>query len=233
MDDPAPDLSGLGCIEVARISVPGGRAHVLVAERDVPVPEHLTALLSDVERARRDSFVDAHDADHYTRSHLALRLVVADLLGVDPDELEFEADPCPMCGGPHGRPRIAGRDDLAVSLSHSAPWVMVGASRHAIGVDVEVVASLETADSVVEQLHPAERSLVRASSSGRAESFTRMWCRKEAYLKALGLGLARDTTADDLTQDPPGWLLVDVVLPVEGVAAAAAAALTPVSTGAR
>lgn len=207
--------------------MPGGRALVLAADGDVSVPEGLSGLLSDTERARRDAFVDPRDADHYTRSHLALRLVVADFLGMKPDLIHVRAEPCPMCGGPHGRPRIAEHDDVGVSLSHSAPWVMVGVSRHAIGVDIEVIASLETANSVVEHLHPAERDLVREAGSACAEAFTRMWCRKEAYLKALGLGLARDTTADDVTQSPPGWQFVDVALPVEGVSAAAAVCLTP------
>ena len=42
-------------------------------------------------------------------------------------------------------------------------------------------------------LHRAEAEALRASTAGgRARAFARLWSCKEAYLKALGLGLARE-----------------------------------------
>jgi len=44
-------------------------------------------------------------------------------------------------------------------------------------------------------LHPNERNILETlTGEARADAFPRLWTAKEAYLKALGLGFARDPT---------------------------------------
>ena len=61
-----------------------------------------------------------------------------------------------------------------------------------IGVDIEPSRAIEPPWSL---LHPNERNALETlTGAARADAFSRLWTAKEAYLKALGLGFAREPT---------------------------------------
>jgi phosphopantetheinyl transferase len=70
----------------------------------------------------------------------------------------------------------------------------VAVARSPIGVDVELV---DTAGEIPwNVLHEDESALLRRLQGGeRAAAFARLWSLKEAYLKALGLGLSREPSS--------------------------------------
>ncbi|WP_324290404.1 4'-phosphopantetheinyl transferase family protein [Streptomyces sp. H27-H1] len=76
-------------------------------------------------------------------------------------------------------------------------------------------------------LHPREAAELASLSPGeRSAAFTRVWTRKEAYLKGLGVGLSGNPAADYVGSGAvptrlPGWTLTDVLVP-EGHRAALA-----------
>ena len=85
------------------------------------------------------------------------------------------------------RPRGTG---LHLSTSSRGPFRALAAAGSRIGVDVELADAGEIPWNV---LHPDEVSwLARENDAARAQSFARLWSVKEAYLKALGIGLARE-----------------------------------------
>ncbi len=101
--------------------------------------------------------------------------------------------------GPLGKPRLAD-SNLEFSLSHSAARVLIGISdQHSIGVDIE------------------------KSEPGR-EDFLREWTTREAYLKAVGLGLAAGL---DTPLPAAGWTIRHVES-ASGYFAAVAIDATPV-----
>jgi 4'-phosphopantetheinyl transferase len=98
---------------------------------------------------------------------------------------------------PPERPPIVARpagSGLHLSSARRGALAVIGAARAPIGVDVE------TADEAGEipwnVLHPEEASMLRAlQGRPRAMGFARLWSLKEAYLKALGLGLEREPSS--------------------------------------
>jgi 4'-phosphopantetheinyl transferase len=94
--------------------------------------------------------------------------------------------------------------------------VLVGVAEAPIGVDVEALATRELAEEVSSLLHPEERGeIVAAAPEMRALVFTRLWARKEAYLKGIGIGVTGDLAADYVGSDgrapgPAGWTVLDV-----------------------
>ncbi|MCU1538226.1 MAG: 4-phosphopantetheinyl transferase superfamily protein, partial [Humibacillus sp.] len=118
---------------------------------------------------------------------LLARDVLGRVVGVDPSALTF-ARTCDRCGQQHGPPRLVGHPKVQVSLARTAGLVAVAVSTVGpVGVDVELVAATDFAGFDAVATHPADRSGA-VDRLGRA----RGWVRKEAALKALGVGLRAD-----------------------------------------
>jgi 4'-phosphopantetheinyl transferase len=93
--------------------------------------------------------------------------------------------------GAHGKPLLAGRDDLFFNISHSGALVVAAFSDREIGVDVERHGRtrLEVASRF---FHAEEYEMLRAAGEGaRAELFTDLWAIKESFIKCLGMGFSR------------------------------------------
>ncbi|WP_133911804.1 4'-phosphopantetheinyl transferase family protein [Streptomyces sp. NBC_00582] len=159
--------------------------------RSADAHEGLLALLDPVERARHEATVDPASRDRFLVGCALSRRILGELLGVPPEDVPLRRV-CPTCGGPHGKPRLAVRAGYDFSVTHSGDVVGVAVCRGAqVGLDVEeadtaldVDAAARTALSARETaafyaLPPAERK----------PAFLRIWTRKEAVLKALGVGL--------------------------------------------
>lgn len=100
-----------------------------------------------------------------------------------------------MHRSPHGRPQLLAphtADDL--SWSHSGDGLLVAHARDAIvGIDLEFERPRAQAVALAHRyFHPAEAAWVASQPEGHARqsAFIRLWCAKEAVLKAHGRGLA-------------------------------------------
>jgi 4'-phosphopantetheinyl transferase len=93
-----------------------------------------------------------------------------------------------------GRPIVCGRDDLGVSVSHSMGLVLVAIGRHCrVGVDVEPIIDRGLVRLRYHALTDAELAELESHDpSEQTAVLLRYWTRKEALLKAAGLGLAVD-----------------------------------------
>ena len=117
--------------------------------------------------------------------------------------------------GEHDKPYMKD-GGLYFSVSHSGDVVAIATDSVEVGCDVEYIVSdnrLKIADRFY---HPSERDYV-ARAEDRLRAFTRVWTRKEAYLKMTGEGISSDLTAFDTvlsplseqiaTFDMDGWML--------------------------
>ena len=166
--------------------------HVALADNEVHVyavplvgeAERYGEWLSKDERDRADRYRILDHRRRYTITHGALRVLLSCYLSVDPAKLEFEygsrGKPCLRGSGPH------------FNLSHSAQLAMIAIAKEPVGIDCEKTRHLERlVDIAKRQFSNAEhRALLGLPESERLQAFYRCWTRKEAYVKALGLGLA-------------------------------------------
>ncbi len=165
---------------------PHGRdVHVWTIDLSAPAAASARCLDErEVERARR--FVHADDARRYQRAHVALRAIVGAYLGCEPAQVGFVDEE-------HGKPRlVAPRAGLHVNLSHSKDLALLALGAAAeLGVDVEAVrADLPGADLAAAVLDAHELDQLAGVPQGaQAEPFVTCWTRKEACMKAVGLGL--------------------------------------------
>ncbi|MCB5170292.1 4'-phosphopantetheinyl transferase superfamily protein [Streptomyces bambusae] len=197
------------------------------------------ALLDDAERARAAGFVRPTDRHRYLAAHVALRVLLGGYLGVAPERLEFIREECPCCGGPHGRPALAPggpgggpADRLHFSLSHSENIALLAFSGMPVGVDVEGVPGPAVVADLLRMLHPDETAeLLALAGPEQPAALSRIWSRKEAYLKGTGTGLGFGLVEPYVGSaaapaHTPGWVLTDVSAP-PGFSAALAVAAGP------
>jgi len=143
--------------------------------------------------------------------HSTVVEVLAHALGVAPACVQIDRR-CRHCGDPdHGKPTVAGAPGFSFSVSHSGALLAVAVVHGAqVGVDVEEVRPRRHLDRLAARvLTPAEHARWEAlPAEARLDAFLRHWTEREAYLKAIGLGL-RGPLRDALAGSS-GWAIVPV-----------------------
>lgn len=147
--------------------------------------EAAAGALDVVEKHRASRFRFDQDRTAYILSHVVWRMVLANCLGMQPADV-------PLARAPSGQPQLPGTA-LSTSLSHSGNWVAMAICAGAtVGVDIEQSAPRtrlnDIADVICTPSEAAQLQLLRAKARERA--LLVLWTRKEALLKAFGLGLA-------------------------------------------
>jgi 4'-phosphopantetheinyl transferase len=150
----------------------------------------------------------------YAAAHAALRRVLSHYLAVPPGEVILGRRPCPRCAHPrHGRPRIEWPPtDLEFNLSRSGPhWLLAVVVGHRVGVDLEGDRSLDVDGASERVMSAPELAHVcsRSDASARTRAFFRCWTRKEAVVKAIGVGIVTDLRAVDVQPGQDDPVLVD------------------------
>lgn len=88
-----------------------------------------------------------------------------------------------------GKPFLWDLPQVQFSLSHGGDWVLCAVSDCPVGVDVEQPRC--TMEIARRFFHPEEVSAVEALAEDERETaLCRLWCAKEAFVKAMGGGLA-------------------------------------------
>jgi len=75
------------------------------------------------------------------------------------------------------------------NISHSGEFVVLCISTHMVGIDIEQIKDLEDFFTLSAFFTLDEKRFV-ANSSQPAYAFYEIWVKKEAYLKAVGIGLS-------------------------------------------
>ena len=191
---------------------------------DVDSDRYLAFLSPDeCHRAARFRF-DVH-RNRYIVCRGTLRELLGAKLGIDPAELRFEY-------GSHGKPRTA-NSQITFNVSHSDVVAMIATAKDfEVGCDVEKVEPKFADDQIPERFFsPHEVAELRAlPKAEQTAAFFRCWTRKEAFIKACGLGVSMGLDTFDVTLGEPamllrgadGWTLQAVAAP-EGYMAAVVA----------
>lgn len=179
---------------IDRPSLEDRTVHLWYADLD-PAPEVVESLRpllapDEIERAARFRF-DLHRRRYWVRRGQLRRLLAA--------YLDRPAEGLEFAYGDHEKPTVASQAALPAgrrlefNLSDSEDLAIYGVARGIeIGVDVEILRPMPDALSISESFFSApERDMLRAvPDADTAEAFFNCWTRKEAYLKAIGKGLA-------------------------------------------
>ena len=146
----------------------------------------LLVLLSNEERHRADGFAHERDTRRFVVSHAMLRLLLSQLTAIPASQLRLSVER-------DSKPALLEepRQPIHFSLARSEELVLIGFASRPLGVDIESLAtSFDVENFATVALADEEREALKAVNPvDRHEAVLRCWTQKEAYLKAIGVGL--------------------------------------------
>jgi len=177
-------------------------------QNNYPIPAQLAeyfAVLTPEEQARAQRFVFAKHSRRFIFAHFALHQILSRYLNLPPQTIQFTKNA-------HGKPELLAHQNphhLEFNLSHSQDSAVIGLrTQKPIGVDIEYHSEREwlslAKHSFSEQEYEALKSL---PLSQHQESFFHIWAQKEAFIKAIGLGLSYPLKTFSVSALPPASLI--------------------------
>lgn len=171
------------------LALPADEIHLWHVATDTPLmpvqERRLLDLLAPAERARHERFHFARDRRQYLLVHVLLRLTLSCYSSRSPQSWEFVTNA-------YGKPALSG-DGPHFNLSHAEGLVICAlADEVELGVDVERQDRRGDWEALARRWLAIEEQDWLASQpvEQRSMAFLRLWTLKEAYAKALGLGLS-------------------------------------------
>ena len=161
------------------------------------------SILSSEEQQRYQRFHFDKDRHLFLVSHALVRKMLSSYVDVDPADWQFSA-------GRHGRPEIAGPAGipaLRFNLTHTAGLTGCLVTLDAdCGIDAELISRRGDLLAIAGKMFADSELVMLKKLDGRAllEQFFIFWTLREAYCKAVGVGLgfskkdyAFETESDD------------------------------------
>lgn len=168
-----------------------GEVHVWFARLDRLLPKLDTYhdLLDPVESDRAKRFRFKHDRERFILGHGWLRELLGHYLKRDGSLIRYAR-------GPFGKPFLE-RKKLRFNFSDTKDAILIGfATGMEIGVDLETLArEVDHAAVSAHYFTPTEITSIQASGPDAKRRFLEFWTRKEAVLKASGVGIMEDLRA--------------------------------------
>ena len=175
------------------------QAHVWHANLDLNTTEinQLATLLSAEETARANRFRFREHKRRFIAARGILRQLLGAYLAINPRTVDFSY-------GEKGKPTLSNVTELQFNISHSQASALLGFSlEHLIGVDLEYQRGLTDALKIAQRFFsPRESRMLQETAPEQQEKlFFQLWTAKEAYLKALGIGLSGSLAGVEIAFD--------------------------------
>ena len=142
-------------------------------------------LIHQHENWRADQYRSAQARLQFLAGRVLLRRQLGTVTGFDYKDICFATNP-------QGQPYLP-NSPWHFNLSHSQPWIAAAIDMAPLGVDIEVNRHhVDHLGIARHHFSEEECAWLQKRKARHAERFTALWSLKEAYLKAIGLGIATD-----------------------------------------
>ena len=161
-------------------------------------------LLNPDEQKHASSFYQVIHQKHYTSARALTKLILSKYLkGMTPLDCHFFENA-------YGKPKLSLDTNLEFNLSHSGNFGLLGISyQHPIGIDLEIHATRPFEDVAQTCFSNTEIEFLKKQPHYlKSLSFFNIWSQKEAFIKAIGMGLSYPTTSFTVTALPPSKNLI-------------------------
>ncbi len=158
---------------------------------NIHLPDHrhdtalCRSLLTGEELERAAKFIKPADAAGFVLGRGLLRRVLAGCLNTEPSALRFNRNA-------QGKPFLED-GGLEFNVSHSRDRLLIAVTAgRAVGVDIEFRRNGLNMESIAKRWFAPEEQKFFQSLENPADGFFQIWAKKEAYVKALGVGIYKE-----------------------------------------
>lgn len=203
------------CFPPQYIEIGRNDVHVWSVSLNLPngYLSQLAQTLSGDEHLRAEQFHFERDKKRFIAGRGLLRLILGNYLHIEPSQLQF-------CYGLYGKPYLTGKFDectIRFSVAHSHEFAVYAFTLgRDIGIDLEHARILPEADKIAARLFSTQENAawLRLPTEQKQDAFYVCWTCKEAYVKALGNGLAQplgQLDVSSLLREPAqsSWVILD------------------------
>lgn len=166
--------------------------------------ERLWQILAPDEHLRAERFHFRRDRQRFIVARGLLRVILGNYLDIKSEQLRFGYE---RNGKPFLVSQSAPESSLSFNLSHSHELALCAVTRQRqIGVDIEHIRADFAGEDIAERFFSArEINMLRTLPAQlREEAFFHGWTRKEAFIKAKGVGLSLPLDQFDVMLLPDG-----------------------------
>ena len=162
----------------------------------------LTAVLNEQEKQRADTFQQPLLRNRYIAVRAITRHVLANYLSAQPADLQFSL-------GEYGKPDLIS-DSLYFNNSHTDHLLLIAVGNLPdIGVDIELIKTRSNMDGMAKRCFAESefqfwQPLPEPQSQ---ETFYRLWTKKEAFVKAIGRGIALGLNRCEIESQKDGQII--------------------------
>jgi 4'-phosphopantetheinyl transferase len=169
-------------------------------------PAELTADFSEHERARAAAYVFDRDRQRFLAGRRFLKTMLGRYLGVDGRRLQVSI-------AEKGKPYVANERGLRFNVTHCEDiYVLAMGMDEDLGIDIELDRQMSDARETAQMVFslPELAALDDLPPDELNAAFLRGWTRKEAFVKALGVGVGVDLKAITVGLEPAQRLVASI-----------------------
>lgn len=148
----------------------------------------LSPYLSNHEKTQVDQLHINPVRNQYIHARACLRILLGKYLSINPLTLDFDTTE-------HGKPFAKNHPSIFFNISHSKDLLCIGITDSGeIGVDIEYETAIDDLAATASRVFSQKEllGLCNQHDQEKLSHFFKIWTRKEACLKALGIGFLTD-----------------------------------------
>ena len=155
-------------------------------------------ILNTQEQIRAQKFHFQTDRKRFRVTRALLKIILSQITGKNPADITFSYNQ-------HGKPYLEDNLNINFNVSHSGNTGLIAISDLGpLGTDVEKYRNRIDTDKMARRFfsEQEQEAFLKIADRQKLQGFFYGWTRKEALIKALGLGLAMPLKSFDVTLTP-------------------------------
>ncbi|MDF1760538.1 MAG: 4'-phosphopantetheinyl transferase superfamily protein [Coxiellaceae bacterium] len=186
-------------------TIGGSSCHVILADLNQLEDrlDEYSSYLSETESERAHRFVNQQLRDSFALAHGWLREQLSGYLNTAPAELRFDSNQ-------YGKPFLIG-GELQFNLSHSKQRVaLVVSQKGDVGIDIQHHDTKVELAAIAKRFFATEEAawFDATPEAERLSVFYKIWSLKEAYIKAVGMGMSLPLSSFAFAENAAGEVVL-------------------------